>query len=169
SSVRAVGPPVFRQPVYQDGPARRQSVEVDPVAELATQMGVPGANLETTIQKYNENVTAGQDPDFERSGPLYPIAVPPFWAARWCGMPHDQCAGIRVNQNMQVVDQMFQWQPESGDSVPISEEKVIPHLYAAGECTGGTGGTVRGSGKRGWYQVLGYLAGYLVGRETSLD
>ncbi|MEG2933616.1 MAG: FAD-binding protein, partial [Gordonibacter sp.] len=76
---------------------------MDTVAELAAQMGVPAANLVATIQKYNKNVTAGQDPDFERSGPLYPIAAPPFWTTRWCGMPHDQCAGIRVNQNMQVV------------------------------------------------------------------
>ena len=143
--------------------------KADTIAELAKQMGVPEANLEATINQYNEYVAAGADADFERPGPLYPIVEPPFWAARWCRMPHDQCTGIRVNPTMQIVDQMFQWQPEGGDSVPITQEPVIPHLYAAGECTGGTGGAVRGSGKRGWYQVQGYIAGAAAAKEDSLD
>ncbi|WP_139653760.1 FAD-dependent oxidoreductase [Raoultibacter phocaeensis] len=142
--------------------------KADTIAELAEQMGVPVDNLEATIAQYNEYAAAGEDPDFGRPGPLYPVAEPPFWAARWCRMPHDQCTGIRVNQNMQVVDQSFQWQPEGCDSVAISEEPVIPHLYAAGECTGGTGGAVRGSGKRGWYQVHGYIAGDMVGKEEPI-
>ena len=142
--------------------------KADTIAELAEQMGVPADNLEATIAQYNEYAAAGEDPDFGRPGPLYPVAEPPFWAARWCRMPHDQCTGIRVNQNMQVVDQSFQWQPEGCDSVPISEEPVIPHLYAAGECTGGTGGAVRGSGKRGWYQVHGYIAGNLAAQEDPI-
>ncbi|MDR0514315.1 MAG: FAD-dependent oxidoreductase [Coriobacteriaceae bacterium] len=142
--------------------------KADTIAELADQMGVPAKNLEATIAKYNEYAAAGEDPDFERPGPLYPVIQPPFWAARWCRMTHDQCTGIRVNQKMQVVDQMDQWMPEGGESKPISQEKVIPHLYAAGECTGGTGGAVRGSGKRGWYQVHGYIAGDLAAKETAL-
>jgi hypothetical protein len=142
--------------------------KADTIAELASQMGVPAANLEATINRYNGFAAAGEDADFARPAPLYPVATPPFWAARWCRMTHDQCTGIRVNQKMQVVDQMFQWMPEGGDSVAISQEKVIPHLYAAGECTGGTGGAVRGSGKRGWYQVHGYVAGDLAARETAI-
>ncbi|MDR3052382.1 MAG: FAD-dependent oxidoreductase [Coriobacteriales bacterium] len=143
--------------------------KADTIAELAVQMGVPAANLEETINTWNGYVATGADPDFERPGPLYPIAEPPFWAVRWCRMPHDQCTGIRVNQKMQIVDQSFQWIPEGGDSVPISEEPVIPHLYAAGECTGGTGGAVRGSGKRGWYQVQSFIAGEQVAKETALQ
>lgn len=142
--------------------------KADTIAELAEQMGVPAENLEATITRYNEHAAAGEDPDFGRPGPLYPVVKPPFWAARWCRMSHDQCTGIRVNQNMQVVDQMDQWMPEGGDSKPISEERVIPHLYAVGECTGGTGGAVRGPGKRGWYQVHGYIAGDLAAKEEPL-
>jgi succinate dehydrogenase/fumarate reductase flavoprotein subunit len=142
--------------------------KADTIAELASQMGVSAANLEATINRYNGFAAAGEDADFARPAPLYPVATPPFWAARWCRMTHDQCTGIRVNQKMQVVDQMYQWMPEGGDSVPISQEKVIPHLYAAGECTGGTGGAVRGSGKRGWYQVHGYVAGDLAAKETAI-
>ncbi|MDR2493265.1 MAG: FAD-dependent oxidoreductase [Coriobacteriales bacterium] len=142
--------------------------KADTLAELARQMGVPAAALEETVATYNASVAAGADPEFQRPGPLFPIARPPYWAARWCRMSHDQCTGIRVNQKMQVVDQMEQWQPDGGDSKPISAEKVIPRLYAAGECTGGTGGAVRGSGKRGWYQVHGYIAGDLVAKETPL-
>jgi hypothetical protein len=141
--------------------------KADTIAELADQMGVPADELVATIQRYNEMVTAGKDDDYGRES-LFPILEPPFWAARWCRMSHDQCTGIRVNQKMQIVEQMDQWMPESGDSRPISQERVIPHLYAAGECTGGTGGAVRGSGKRGWYQVHGYIAGGEAANETPL-
>ena len=141
----------------------------DTIAELAVKMGVPATNLEATIARYNGFAQgAGVDEDFNRPGPLYPIIKPPFWAARFCRMAHDQCTGIRVNQRMQVVDQAEQWQPVTAGSKPIGEEKVIPHLYAAGECTGGTGGAIRGSGKRGWYQVHGYIAGDLAAKETPV-
>ena len=132
-------------------------------------MGVPAANLEETIAQYNASADAGEDQDFGRPGPLYPIVKPPFWAARWCRMAHDQCTGLRVNKKMQVVDQAAQWQPAltPKPSIPLSEEAVIPHLYAAGECTGGTGGAVRGSGKRGWYQVHGLVAGEGAAQEPS--
>ncbi|MDR0347157.1 MAG: FAD-binding protein, partial [Coriobacteriales bacterium] len=143
--------------------------KADTIAELASQMGVPPANLEASINRYNEFAASGVDADFGRTGTLYPVVKPPFWAARWCRMTHDQCTGIRVNPKMQVVDQMAQWMPDGGDSIPISSEKVIPHLYAAGECTGGTGGAVRGSGKRGWYQVHGYIAGDLAAKESSIS
>ena len=144
--------------------------KADTIEDLAVQMGVPADNLKATIERYNEHAAAGADPDFERDGPLYPIVKPPFWAARWCRMAHDQCTGIRVNQRMQVVDTSEQWQPwhDVNDSKPIGEEKVIPHLYAAGECNGGIGGAVRGSGKRGWYMTNGYIAGDYAAKEQLL-
>ena len=142
--------------------------KADTIAELAVKMGVPAVNLQATIAKYNGFAAKGVDEDFKRPGPLFPILKPPFWAARWCRMSHDQCTGIRVNQRMQIVDQAEQWQPTTGNSKPIGEEKVIPHLYATGECTGGTGGAIRGPGKRGWYQVHGYIAGDLAAKEKPL-
>lgn len=142
--------------------------KADTIAELAVQMGIPAENLEETIAKYNEMADAGVDEDFGRPGPLYPIAKPPFWAARFCRMAHDQCTGIRVNKKMQIIDQSAQWQPVATSSVPMAEEAVIPHLYAAGECTGGTGGAIRGSGKRGWYMVHGLVAGEGAAGETSI-
>jgi flavocytochrome c len=141
----------------------------DTIAELAVKIGVPAENLEATIARYNEMAAAGVDDDFGREGPLYPIVKPPFWAARWCRMTHDQSTGIRVNKKMQILDTSAQLQPWSAPIVPMSEEAVIPHLYAAGECTGGTGGAIRGSGKRGWYQVHGLVAGEWAAKEPSLS
>lgn len=143
--------------------------KADTIAELAVKMGVPAANLEATIKRYNGFAAKGVDEDFKRPAPFFPILKPPFWAARWCRMSHDQCTGIRVNQRMQIVDTAEQWQPVTGNSKPIGEEKVIPHLYAAGECTGGTGGAIRGPGKRGWYHVHGYIAGDLAAKEKPID
>lgn len=131
-------------------------------------MGVPAANLQATITKYNGYAATGVDKDLKRPAPMYPIAKPPFYAARIALICHDQCTGIRVNQRMQVVDQSDQWQPASAPGKPIGEEKVIPHLYAAGECTGGTGGAIRGSGKRGWYMVHGFVAAENAAKEKPL-
>ncbi|MCL2756938.1 MAG: FAD-dependent oxidoreductase [Coriobacteriia bacterium] len=142
------------------------------IAELATKMGVPSAALGATVTRYNGLVAGGKDTDFGRSR-LNDITEPPYWAARWCRMSHDQCTGIRVNAKAQIPDTAYLFQPYSGSEnhqpVPISQEPVIPHLYAAGECTGGIGGAIRGSGKRGYYQVFGYIAGYWGAHETPLE
>ncbi|MEI6874115.1 MAG: FAD-binding protein [Spirochaetota bacterium] len=138
------------------------------IEELAVKMGVPAANLQATISKFNEYAATGVDKDLERPAPMYPLGKPPFYAAQISLLCHDQSTGIRVNQRMQVVDQSDQWQPKSAPGKPIGEEKVIPHLYAAGECTGGTGGAIRGSGKRGWYMVHGFVAGEGAVKEKSI-
>ncbi|MDR2956826.1 MAG: FAD-binding protein [Coriobacteriales bacterium] len=142
--------------------------KADTIAELASKMGVPSAALQETITKYNGMCDSGKDTDFGSKN-LFKIVEPPFYAARWCRMTHDQSTGIRVNAKMQIVEQSNQWIPgEVGASQNIMEEKVIPHLYAVGECTGGTGGAIRGSGKRGYYQVQGYIGGGNAANETAI-
>ena len=140
----------------------------DTLDALAVKMGVPAANLQATVTKFNGYAATGVDKDLKRPAPMFPISKPPFYAARIALLCHDQCTGIRVNQRMQVVDQSDQWQPASAPSKPIGEEKVIPHLYAAGECTGGTGGAIRGSGKRGWYMTHGLVAAENAAKEKTL-
>jgi succinate dehydrogenase/fumarate reductase flavoprotein subunit len=136
------------------------------LAELATQMGVPVANLEETVTKYNGFVAAGADPDFNRPGPLFAISKPPFFAAKVALITHDQCAGVRVNSRLQVIDQTQQVETGFGPSLPLNQERVIPHLYAAGEVAGGTFGADRGSGKMGSYLVQGRFAGKYAAAES---
>lgn len=137
------------------------------IAELAGKMGIPAANLEATLKKYNEYAVAGVDKDFERPAPMNAIKTGPFYAARIMFGTHDQSAGMRVNSKMQVLDQTLQAEAGSGPSVARDEERVIPHLYAAGEVNGGLFGADRGSGKMGSYLIQGRFAGKNAVKESA--
>ena len=126
---------------------------------LAARIGVPAANLGATINRYNGYVPGGIDGDFKRPAPLHALRTPPFYAARAVLIAHDQCGGIRVNARLQVIDQTRQAETGTGPSVALNDERVIPHLYAAGECAGGLYGADRGPGKIGSYLVQGRFAG----------
>jgi succinate dehydrogenase/fumarate reductase flavoprotein subunit len=109
----------------------------DTLAELATQMNVPANAFEDTVSRYNGFVDAGKDEDFEKPMPMYKIAKPPFYAAKASIVRHTTRHGLRVNTKSQVLersDQLAGYDSTSTDaSISIDEEKIIPHLYAAGE------------------------------------
>lgn len=136
------------------------------IEELAENMGVPAAGLKTTVEKYNGFTEAGADEDFKRPAPLTSLTTAPFFAARTILGTHDQCAGMRVNAAMQVIDSTFQQEMGTGESVALSQERIIPKLYAAGEVTGGLFGADRGAGKMGAYVVQGRDAGKNAAKES---
>jgi succinate dehydrogenase/fumarate reductase flavoprotein subunit len=138
----------------------------DNIAQLAGKMGIDAAGLAATVSKYNGFVAAGVDQDFKKPGPLYPILKPPFFAAKRRMGAHDQMSGLRANTRAQVLDRSDQ---VSAQGVRIDQEKVIPRLYAAGECVGGYFGTNRGSGKLGVYMIWGRIAGQNSAREMRLS
>ena len=138
----------------------------DSLQELATEMGIPAAALEATVSKYNGFVDAGEDADFGKPLPLYKVAKPPFFGAKLLVLCHDQMGGLRANSRAQVLDRADQIVAQG---VSIDEEKVIPHLYAAGECVGGYVGKERGSGKLGVYMIWGRIAGENAAKETPWE
>lgn len=96
--------------------------------------------LVDTITRYNEFVKNGKDEDWGREDTLVnTIEEGPFYALWATPSMHDTQAGIRVNENMQVVD--------------IYGEP-IPNLFAAGEASGGM--RVHGLGR---VMTSGYVAG----------
>jgi urocanate reductase len=111
------------------------------VAELARRIvnpyqryPIPPEVLEATVERYNEIIDLGEDPDFGRPPPLggqrisalrqYKIQVPPFYAAWSTPMVHDSLTGLRIDTRARVID----W-----------NERVIEGLYCAGESAGGLG------------------------------
>ncbi len=164
-------PEAFKNPLPTNTPYLdpKYVAYAETLADLAAKMGVPPDNFQATIKKYNEYATAGEDKDFGRPKGFTPIAKPPFLAAKLAPMGHDQCNGIRINTKMQVIEQAFQATTGSGPSVAIDKEPVIPHLYAAGEITGGLFGASRGHGKMGAYAVQGRIAGKTVVNEKAWD
>ena len=139
----------------------------DTIADLATQMGVPADGLAATVKRYNEHISWGKDRDFGRPRGFTALSTPPFMAAKLFMLTHDQGCGIRANTQMQVIDQTFQWDAGSSPSVALDKERVIPHLYAAGELVGGLWGAARGHGKIGAYAVQGRIAGKAAVKETD--
>jgi succinate dehydrogenase/fumarate reductase flavoprotein subunit len=142
----------------------------DTLEELASQMDIPADALQATVDRYNGFVDAGVDEDFGKPMPMYKIATPPFFAAKAILIRHTQRNGLRVNTKSQVIEQSDQRDGYSGvsedKSVSIDAEKVIPHLYAAGELADVVGYR-RPHGSLGPYVIFGRIAGENAAKETS--
>ena len=125
------------------------------VAELAQAIGVPAADLEATLNRYNTYQKEGVDKDFGRSatGMTASLVTAPYYAVRVTPAIHHTMGGLSVNTNTQVL---------RADGTPI------PGLYAAGEVTGGLHGANR-LGGNGVADIVvnGRLAGINAGRAAS--
>ncbi|MFZ6026175.1 MAG: FAD-dependent oxidoreductase [Chloroflexota bacterium] len=99
--------------------------QADSLADLAHAMGLPAADLEQTIQRWNQDVTAGTDTEFGRATNLGTIEQPPFYAMRFKPAIVQTLGGLRINEETQVL---------TGDG------QAIPGLYAVGQVTGGVHG-----------------------------
>ncbi|MGO8848534.1 FAD-binding protein [Mycobacterium sp.] len=111
----------------------------DTLAELAATIGVPAANLQATVARFNEFAARGVDDDFGRgdepydrafSGgapPLYAIDRPPFHAAAFGVSDLGTKGGLRTDAAARVLD--ISGQPIRG-------------LYAAGNTMAAPSGTV---------------------------
>ena len=96
-------------------------LKADSIAALATQLGVPAANLEETVSRYNVAVDEQRDEVFGRQFLIRRIEKPPFYAIRACGITVLSPAGLAVDAELGVLD-------DAGEP--------IPNLYAAGEILG---------------------------------
>ena len=104
--------------------------EGNTLAELAEAIGIPAADIEATLKRYNAQQKAGVDEDFGRSATEMAAALEtaPYYAVCVTPAIHHTMGGLSVNTNTQVL---------RTDGTPI------PGLYAAGEVTGGLHGANR--------------------------
>lgn len=98
------------------------------LAELAVLAGLPGAELEATVARYNQMVEGGSDDDFGRWGPgRSPRSPPqrlvhaPYYAVQFFPLTRKSMGGVAVDLSCRV-------RTEGGHT--------IPGLYAVGELTG---------------------------------
>ena len=77
---------------------------------------------------FRSHVASGEADQFGRTLYKTPIDNGPFYAAGRVPTVHHTMGGVKINEYAQVID-------ENGS--------VIPHLYAAGEVTGGIHGANR--------------------------
>ena len=143
----------------------------DSLAELASKMNIPAAAFQDTVSRYNGFVDAGVDEDFGKPMPMYKLATPPFYGAKLSLIRHTQRNGLRVNTKSQVLEQSDQRDGYSGTSIDgsisIDDEKVISHLYAAGEI-GNALGWRRIHNSVGHYITASRIAGENAAAETPL-
>jgi len=101
----------------------KEVFEADSVEELAGKIGVDPAALKATVEEYNGFCEKRQDALFAKD-PRYlrPIIGPKYYAVRAKTVFLGTLGGIKVNQNMEVIDK---------------KDKVIPGLYAVGYDAGG--------------------------------
>lgn len=129
---------------------------------LAAAMGVPAANLEATLERFNEDARAGVDGEFDRGGPAYdrmygdprvqpnptlaPIEKAPFYALPIHGGDIGTNGGIVTDAHARVLDR---------------EDKVINGLYAVGNNAASVmGESYPGAGVTlGPAMTFGYIAG----------
>jgi len=102
--------------------------EGNTLEEVAAKIGLPAGRLTTTMQRYNELVTAGSDADFGKRHLLRRLEVGPFFAIEVAPAIHHTMGGVVINEQTQVIDR---------------NGRVIPGLFAAGEVTGGIHGNNR--------------------------
>lgn len=101
------------------------------------------ATLADTVARYNQFVENGKDDDWGKTSLSYKIEEGPFYCVWATPSLHDTMAGLRTDENMEVVDLLG---------------SPIPGLFCAGECSGGM--HVHGLGR-----VI--TSGYIAGRSAA--
>ncbi len=117
----------------------------DFAAALGASYNMYAGDLLNTINQYNNAVnsnTAGSlNPP--RSGGLYPISTPPFYAIPVRAAVLDNFGGLAVNKNAEVLD---------------AQRNAIPSLYAVPQAAGGIMNSIWG-GATAISGTFGYIAG----------
>lgn len=112
----------------------------DTLEELAEELRIPYEPMKESIDRYNEIVAMGTDPDFGVDpANLHPIDTPPFWGIRQWVRISAINGGIQVDKNYQVVD---------------ANNNPIPGLF----CVGTTGGNLCGNSD--WNMGSGVSCGH---------
>jgi flavocytochrome c len=95
--------------------------QADSLAQLADKTGLPKTDLLASIERFNALIDAQSDPDFGRKLLNDKVLQPPFYAVLTYAINLISFGGLKVNENLQVVQQNGQ---------------PIVGLYAAGEILG---------------------------------
>jgi urocanate reductase len=139
------------QPLFEP----MKKTNADSIEELEGKLGLPKGSLVETVNTYNTACETGNDMEFGKDQTiLVTLRTGPFTATSKAIMRHHTMGGLLVKGTTgQVMDR---W------------GKVIPHLFAAGEVTGGTHGANRlGHNATVDCLVFGQLCARMIARENT--
>ena len=95
--------------------------QANDLASLCQKAGLPAAAVTATVEAFNDCIKEGKDPDFDRTYLEHAISAPPYYALLVHASVLVTFGGIRVNQQLEILDQ---------------QGSVLPGLYGAGELLG---------------------------------
>lgn len=124
------------------------------IEELAKAMDVDANTLQASVNQYNQAIATGHDDAYAaNTNRLVEVKEGPYYAVKYVARNLGTLGGIRINENMQVLDKDF---------------NVIKGLYAAGADAGGMYGKSYVDFEGG---TLGfaYTSGRLAGEQAAKD
>lgn len=129
-------------------------VKTDTIKEAADFFGIDAAELEKTVEKYNQYAKDGKDLEFNKRGKLTPFeAKGPFYIMKAVPAVHHTMGGVKIDENARVIN---------------TKGEIIKGLYGAGEVTGDIHGTNRlGSDAIADITVFGRIAGQNVVKDNK--
>ncbi|MDF7639658.1 FAD-binding protein [Lactobacillus sp. ESL0791] len=97
--------------------------KADTIEELAEKLNLPKDQLSATVKEFNKMCSQGQDTDLGKEKfRLFPVENGPYYGVIFGGRLLATLDGLRINTKMEVIDK---------------KGHAIPHLYAAGNASGG--------------------------------
>jgi Succinate dehydrogenase/fumarate reductase, flavoprotein subunit len=99
--------------------------------DLAKAYGISPDALKQTFAEFNKAIESGKDTEFGRKldKDIKPLTHAPYYVSEMSPKIHHTMGGIATDTSTRVLS--------------VVDDKPIPGLYAAGECTGGIHGAVR--------------------------
>lgn len=153
---------------YDAGIAAR----ADTLPELGARIGVPVHDFTSTMNRFNENAYAGEDPDFDRGRSAYdryygdptirpnpnlrPLTKYPFYAVRMVLSDLGTCGGLKADERARVLRE---------------DGTVIGGLYAIGNTAANAFGTTYPGAGATIAQglVYGYIAAKVAAKEAAME
>ena len=91
--------------VLDDAIERGYVYKADTIEELAAMIGLDPATLAETVSAYNGYCETGVDAEFGKDAALLTkVGEGPYYALAMASYSYNTCAGLDVNENMQVLD-----------------------------------------------------------------
>ncbi|MDO4492552.1 MAG: FAD-binding protein [Clostridia bacterium] len=133
--------------------------KADTVEELAKLINVDAAALAKTVADYNGYCETGVDAEFGKDAALLTrIGEGPFYAIKMASYSYNTCAGLDINEKLEVLD---------------TNGNVMPGLYCVGSDSAGVLFTEKkpyvtfGGANNGWALTSAYVAGEIIANAVN--
>ena len=140
--------------VLDDAIERGYVYKADTIEELAAMIGLDPATLAETVSAYNGYCETGVDAEFGKDAALLTkVGEGPYYALAMASYSYNTCAGLDVNENMQVLD---------------TNGQVMEGLFCVGSDSAGVLFSEKkpyvtfGGANNGWALTSAYVGGQII-------